>query len=345
VVLELPGNRMGYIDSAFHEAGHAIVGRHLALTIKEACVRADGSGEVIYLARSSSPFESAVTTMAGGVAQSVFLRRGNFWNLMSNGDVRNVLKDVENYYGRSLENWKECYFIRHVSDKAKGLVEELWPQIVEFSKHLLRERTLKGAPLERAFRVEPVVFRYHPTRAIENFTEADGYLNRHQGSNTIHGYAATFDKLTPKNGFLSRFREGAFARAIQEKQDVRALINHDPSLLLGRTKSGTLRLVEDGLGLAVEIDPPNTRYSEFLTTAIRRGDISEMSIAYRVLVEEWSLENGEYIRDVVDLDLIDVSAATYAADSDSSLGLRAKESFCEVLRMRASSLERRLRYA
>jgi len=59
--------------------------------------------------------------------------------------------------------------------------------------------------------------------------------------------------------FSEIVRPGAFARAIQQGQDVRALFNHDENHVLGRTANGTLRLEEDARGLAVEIDPPDTQ--------------------------------------------------------------------------------------
>lgn len=62
----------------------------------------------------------------------------------------------------------------------------------------------------------------------------------------IKGYAAVFNERSEDlGGWREIIMPGAFKRAIREEQDVRALINHDPNLVLGRTKSGTLKLDED----------------------------------------------------------------------------------------------------
>src|SRR2546427_740708 len=85
-----------------------------------------------------------------------------------------------------------------------------------------------------------------------------GHELRASGNN-IEGYAAIFNSLSEDlGGFRERIRTGAFARAIREKQDCRALFNHNPNMILGRTRSGTLRLSEDGTGLLFDCNLPDT---------------------------------------------------------------------------------------
>ena len=79
------------------------------------------------------------------------------------------------------------------------------------------------------------------------------------GMPTLVGHAAVFDvETTLFEGKRFRLREvvrrGAFARAIAASQDVTANMDHDDAILLGRTAPGTVRLREDDVGLAVEID-------------------------------------------------------------------------------------------
>ncbi|MCT4573774.1 HK97 family phage prohead protease, partial [Bacillus thuringiensis] len=75
----------------------------------------------------------------------------------------------------------------------------------------------------------------------------------------ITGYAAVFNSKTTIGGWFDEVIEpGAFARSLSENSDIRALFNHNWDNVLGRTKSGTLRLEEDEKGLKFEIELPNT---------------------------------------------------------------------------------------
>ena len=150
---------------------------------------------------------------------------------------------------------------------------------------------------------------------------------------TIRGHAAVFESFSdPIAGmFVERIQRGAFARAIKEKQDVRALLNHDPNIILGRTKSGTLRLAEDRAGLMVEIDPPDTAAARDVMISIRRGDIDQMSFAFRAVTELWSAGGGpndEEVRDLIDVDLFDVSPVAFPAYPETDVAVRS----CEMWR-------------
>lgn len=150
---------------------------------------------------------------------------------------------------------------------------------------------------------------------------------RSKGLPTIAGHAAVYGRSSaPIMGlFVEQFAAGAFDRAISEKQDVRALVNHDPAKILGRTKAGTLRLSSDRKGLAVEIDPPGATYAGDVVESIERGDVDQMSIAFRVKREEWVQGGGGDgfdLRIVRDVDLFDVSPVTFPAYEDTSVGVK-----------------------
>src|SRR5207244_4392598 len=72
---------------------------------------------------------------------------------------------------------------------------------------------------------------------------------RTAGPREIEGYAAIFNSLAKIGNFVERFQPGAFRRALDEKQDVRCLFNHDPNSILGRSRAGTLDVAEDSTGL------------------------------------------------------------------------------------------------
>jgi len=145
---------------------------------------------------------------------------------------------------------------------------------------------------------------------------------------TIRGHAAVFNVLSEDlGGFREMIRPGVFARAIKERHDVRALLNHDSSMVLGRTKAGTLRLAEDRRGLAVEIDPPDNTLGRDVVESIRRRDLDQMSFAFRAAKEFWSVENGEDIREILDADLYDVSPVAYPAYSETDVAVRSHQKF------------------
>jgi hypothetical protein len=150
------------------------------------------------------------------------------------------------------------------------------------------------------------------------------------------GYAAKFDTRSHDlGGFVETIRTGAFGRAIGEGQDVRALINHDPGLILGRTTSGTLKLSEDSTGLHYEVNAPDTSYARDLAESMQRGDVTQSSFGFRVRLDDWQKEGRGRLRTLIDLDLTDVSPVTYPAYEDTESGVvigaaRALQEACYV---------------
>ena len=86
------------------------------------------------------------------------------------------------------------------------------------------------------------------------------------GERIIEGYAALYDNETNIGPFKESISRGAFDNALNnENLDVRALINHDPSLIIGRTKSGSLELTSDDVGLKYRVKLGNQQYAVFYT--------------------------------------------------------------------------------
>lgn len=140
----------------------------------------------------------------------------------------------------------------------------------------------------------------------------------------MSGYAAVFNSRSQDlGGFVEVIRPGAFARALD--MDVRALWNHDSNHVLGRTKNGTLRLREDEHGLYMEVDLPDTAMGRDVHEMVRRGDVDQMSFAFSVNKggEEWRKEDGQQVRELLDVALYDVSPVTYPAYEATSVSARA----------------------
>lgn len=103
---------------------------------------------------------------------------------------------------------------------------------------------------------------------------AEGEAERPQ----ITGYAAVFNTRSALlfGSFVEEIAPGAFDDVLGD--DVRALFNHDPNFVLGRTRSNTLRLEVDSRGLAYTIDPPDTQtVRDLVLTPLKRGDVTGSS--------------------------------------------------------------------
>lgn len=146
----------------------------------------------------------------------------------------------------------------------------------------------------------------------------------------IEGHAAVFNTLSePLGGFREKIAPGAFKRTLRESPDVRALVDHDASKVIGRTTAGTLEVREDSTGLKVRITPPDTSAGRDILASIRRGDIDQMSFGFSVREEKWehkrSDEDDMDIRTLIDVDLFEVSAVAFPAYPDTSVAVRSHD--------------------
>jgi HK97 family phage prohead protease len=138
------------------------------------------------------------------------------------------------------------------------------------------------------------------------------------GHRLIAGYAYVFDATSENlGGFVERIVKGAGADSIA-RDDIRALLNHNPDLVLGRNVSGTLRLSEDSAGLHYEIKADERQsYVRDLLIALERGDVSQSSFGFRVNPggDKWSRadDSSTPLRSVHSMTLNDVSPVTYPA--------------------------------
>jgi len=142
----------------------------------------------------------------------------------------------------------------------------------------------------------------------------------------IIGHAALFNTLSEDlGGFREQIAPGAFSEAIVQ-DDVRALWNHNPDHILGRSIAKTLSLKEDARGLAIEITPPDTQLARDLMTSMDRGDVTQMSFAFSVKPNgsNWGKgDDGADIRTLTSVHLYDVSPVTYPAYTQTDVAVRS----------------------
>lgn len=138
------------------------------------------------------------------------------------------------------------------------------------------------------------------------------------------GYAAVFNLPSQDlGGFQEVVMPGAFTRSLSESPDVVALWDHDARSVLGRTKSGTLRLSQDTRGLRFEIEAPNTTVGADVLEMVGRGDVTGASFAFTVKEQRWKDSEALPIRELVDVDLLDVTITPRPAYPDTEVARRS----------------------
>ena len=163
----------------------------------------------------------------------------------------------------------------------------------------------------------------------------------------IEGYFALYESETELwAGSYEIISKGAFENTIQ-KNDIRALWNHNTQYVLGRNKNGSLQLKADDKGLFASIKLPNTQYAEDLYSLVQRGDIDQASFGFNILDEELEeLADGGYRWRIKDIDLHEISVVTFPAYENTSVQAReqqVKEIETRKLQQKKSELQKRLK--
>lgn len=164
--------------------------------------------------------------------------------------------------------------------------------------------------------------------------------------NSISGYAAVFNSVSEDlGGFREIILPGAFNSVLARNPDVRALVNHDTSRVLGRTINQTLDLRSDETGLAFSVDLPNTTFAKDLRSSVRRGDISGASFAFTVGYNDYDIrfEGDELIREIRNIaSLFEVSVVTFPAYQATAVSARSLKAVKEANKPKISESYRDL---
>lgn len=144
---------------------------------------------------------------------------------------------------------------------------------------------------------------------------------------TLAGHASVFNQGAELTGHIERIAPTAFKRVLDNPAtDVRALFNHDPSKLLGRQSSGTLRLGTDSQGLEFEVDLPDTTVGRDVQVLAERGDLTGASFGFIPDEDEWETYQGRRVRTHTSVRaLVDVSPVTFPAYQGAGVSMRHME--------------------
>lgn len=142
----------------------------------------------------------------------------------------------------------------------------------------------------------------------------------------IEGYFAVFDSVYEIGpGMSESVAPGAFSKTLSG--DIRALTNHDTTLVLGRTKAHTLELREDSHGLwgSISINPKDADAMN-LYERVKRGDVDQCSFGFDIRSEDTDIrEDGTIHWTIREVDLYEVSACTFPAYEETSISARSQQ--------------------
>lgn len=167
--------------------------------------------------------------------------------------------------------------------------------------------------------------------------------------NRLAGHAAVFDVHAQLPGHWETLARSAFDETLAADPDVKALFNHNPSLILGSTRAKTLRLEVDDIGLSFEVDLPDTSYARDLRELVEREDVRGCSFGFVPGADRWSrAPDGGQLRTHTSIrELVDVSLVTHPAYDGTDVRLRHVEFSIrpptargQLIRLRAAQLIR-----
>jgi HK97 family phage prohead protease len=148
----------------------------------------------------------------------------------------------------------------------------------------------------------------------------------------LEGYAAVFgqDYVLYESKYLrviERVKQGAFSRALEEKQDVRCCFNHNPDNVLARTTNGTLSLAQDKKGLSYDADlDARTHIAQDVSCFVDRGDVTGCSFAFSVRKQNFTETEEDdlttCVREIEDVDLYELGPVLFPAYEGTTVGAR-----------------------
>lgn len=179
------------------------------------------------------------------------------------------------------------------------------------------------------------IFEEHPEMRVLQLRSGEFKTREDSEDLIIEGYFAVFNSNYEMwEGASESIAPGAFDSSLAG--DIRALTNHDTTLVLGRTKANTLELKSDSHGLwgSIKVNPKD---SDAMNTyeRVKRGDVDQCSIGFIIRKEETDFSDaGEIHWTITDVELFEVSVCTFPAYEETGISARHRDA--EELKKRAS---------
>lgn len=179
------------------------------------------------------------------------------------------------------------------------------------------------------------IFEEHPDMRVLQLRSGEFKTREDSGEMVIEGYFAVFNSNYEMwEGASESIAPGAFTSSLGG--DIRALTNHDTTLVLGRNKVHTLELKEDTRGLWGRIIiNPNDSDAVNTYERVKRGDVDQCSIGFMIRSEETDFrDDGSIHWTITDVELFEVSVCTFPAYEETGVSARHRDA--EELKKRAS---------
>ena len=164
----------------------------------------------------------------------------------------------------------------------------------------------------------------------------------------LAGHAVVWDSHAQAKGHWETMARSAFDEVLRSEPDTVALLNHNPSMILGSTRAKTLALEVDDVGLAFELDLPDTTYARDIRELVTRGDLRGCSFGFIPGADSWSrAPDGMQLRTHTAVSALkDVSLVTFPAYEGTEVALRhvdfsdppPRSARSQMIRLRAAQL-------
>ena len=143
----------------------------------------------------------------------------------------------------------------------------------------------------------------------------------------ISGYINKFNTRSQYMGFYEEVAKGAFDKTLADGHNIYAMYNHNSDMILGSTRSGSLKLNTDNIGLHFELRiNPKISYASDIAELVKSGDLEGCSFGFWVTDDEWTYTEDKIdLRIIKELELIEVTITPFPAYLDSEASCRSFE--------------------